>query len=229
MEQKHENLYTSNRKLTSKERLLKVAIENFAERGFEGASIRDITTQAHVNISAISYYFKDKEGLYNAALNFISKKMKNEFLPYTANATQLLENDTLSPEAIREVIHTSLRQSIGFLINDESSYYIYKIFMQEHISPSASFDDFFKEVIAPLNENLSKIVARVLKISYPSEEATLYAHIVAGMISIFRTHKTSTLRRLGWEKYGPKEIEKITEMVIRNIDSIIDCYDKYRK
>lgn len=47
--------------------LLRAATELFAEKGYEGASLRAISDAAGVNPSMISYYFGGKRGLYNAA------------------------------------------------------------------------------------------------------------------------------------------------------------------
>lgn len=51
----------------SRERLLAEALRLFAEHGFAKTSTRAIAQAAGVNISAISYYFGDKEGLYRSA------------------------------------------------------------------------------------------------------------------------------------------------------------------
>ncbi|MDO4769002.1 MAG: CerR family C-terminal domain-containing protein [Brachymonas sp.] len=48
-------------------RLLDEAVRLFAEQGFARTSTRAIAQAAGVNISAISYYFGDKEGLYRSA------------------------------------------------------------------------------------------------------------------------------------------------------------------
>jgi TetR/AcrR family transcriptional regulator, regulator of cefoperazone and chloramphenicol sensitivity len=50
-----------------RQRILLTALQLFAEQGFERATVRQIATKAEVNISAISYYFGDKVGLYKAA------------------------------------------------------------------------------------------------------------------------------------------------------------------
>ena len=47
-------------------RILGVATRLFADRGFDGASTRDIAAEAGVNMAMIAYYFGSKEGLFRA-------------------------------------------------------------------------------------------------------------------------------------------------------------------
>ena len=51
----------------ARQRLLGEAVRLFAQQGFARTSTRTIAQAAGVNISAISYYFGDKEGLYRSA------------------------------------------------------------------------------------------------------------------------------------------------------------------
>lgn len=51
----------------ARNKILLTALQLFAELGFERATVRQIAKLAQVNISAISYYFGDKVGLYRAA------------------------------------------------------------------------------------------------------------------------------------------------------------------
>lgn len=50
--------------------ILDVAEELFAEKGFEGTSVRDIAGQANVNLAMISYYFGSKEKLMTALVDY---------------------------------------------------------------------------------------------------------------------------------------------------------------
>ena len=53
------------------ERLLDAAVALFAERGFAGASVRDLTKAAGVNQAAIHYHFGSKEAVLRAATDRI--------------------------------------------------------------------------------------------------------------------------------------------------------------
>jgi AcrR family transcriptional regulator len=47
----------------TRDRILRTAERLFAERGFNGVSVRELAAVAQVNIASIGYHFKSKEGL----------------------------------------------------------------------------------------------------------------------------------------------------------------------
>ncbi|MBX9858693.1 MAG: TetR family transcriptional regulator [Sphingomonas sp.] len=49
-----------------KMRLIKVAMSLFAEKGFDGVTVRDISTAAEVSVGLINHHFGSKEGLREA-------------------------------------------------------------------------------------------------------------------------------------------------------------------
>ncbi|HET6253863.1 MAG TPA: TetR/AcrR family transcriptional regulator [Puia sp.] len=57
-------------KSDKREHILSVAEELFAEKGFDGASVRDIAQRAGVNLAMISYYFGSKEKLLESLLEW---------------------------------------------------------------------------------------------------------------------------------------------------------------
>jgi AcrR family transcriptional regulator len=56
-------------KETTAERILRAGTQCFAERGYRGATTRILAEAAGVNVATLAYHFKDKEGLYRAAVN----------------------------------------------------------------------------------------------------------------------------------------------------------------
>src|SRR5687767_14199166 len=50
---------------STKDRILGAAEELFAQFGFSGTSLRQVTSRADVNIAAVNYHFGSKENLVN--------------------------------------------------------------------------------------------------------------------------------------------------------------------
>lgn len=56
---------TSTAHFSTKDRILGAAEELFAQFGFTGTSLRQVTTRADVNVAAVNYHFGSKENLVN--------------------------------------------------------------------------------------------------------------------------------------------------------------------
>ncbi len=70
--------------LHSKTRLLDAARRLFAQRGFEGASVRDITAEAGVNLAGVTYHYGSKEDLYHAVLEDMVGPLNDRFAALAA-------------------------------------------------------------------------------------------------------------------------------------------------
>lgn len=58
----------------TKQRILDVAARQFAERGYNGTSLREIMREAGVNVAAAHYHFGSKEVVYRAVIDrFVSR------------------------------------------------------------------------------------------------------------------------------------------------------------
>jgi AcrR family transcriptional regulator len=60
----------------SRELILRAALRAFSERGFEGASTREIAAEAGVNHGLIPYYFGSKRKLWQAAVDLAFGELK---------------------------------------------------------------------------------------------------------------------------------------------------------
>jgi TetR/AcrR family transcriptional regulator len=52
------------------ESILKTALEAFAQRGFDGVSVRELNRQIGVSHNLVHYYFRSKEALWRAAIDY---------------------------------------------------------------------------------------------------------------------------------------------------------------
>ena len=78
-------------------RILAAAIEEFAARGFKGASMDAIAARTHTTRALINYYFGGKERIYLAVLEHVYGEIRQ--------AEDRLDLDHLSPvDAIRRIV-----------------------------------------------------------------------------------------------------------------------------
>src|SRR5262245_22119297 len=83
--------------------IMKAAVALFAERGYNGTSIRAIVSKARVNQAAINYHFKGKEGLYFEVL-----KVAFEGYLRLDNFDPERLKDMPREEALRQFVHQQL-------------------------------------------------------------------------------------------------------------------------
>ncbi len=62
----------------TRERIVEAALEAFAEKGFRGASTRDIANRAGTNQGLITYHFQSKDALWRAAADRIIGLLQKE-------------------------------------------------------------------------------------------------------------------------------------------------------
>ncbi len=73
---------------STRERILDAAERLFAERGFDGTSIRDVTTEAGANLAAVHYHFGSKEDLVREVLRRVVTPANAARLQMMADAEQ---------------------------------------------------------------------------------------------------------------------------------------------
>ena len=80
---------TQQDKTDKRQLLMDTAERLFAERGYEAVSVRELATEAGVNVAMVSYYFGSKEGLF--------EKIIEEKIPRTRYALEELVHSDLTP------------------------------------------------------------------------------------------------------------------------------------
>jgi AcrR family transcriptional regulator len=62
----------------TREKILQAALGLFAEKGFDGASLREITAEADVNLAAVNYHFGSKEALIAELFSYLVEPANHE-------------------------------------------------------------------------------------------------------------------------------------------------------
>ena len=89
---------SSSSDLTARARIREAAIELFADRGIEGATIRDIAERAGVSSGLLRHHFGSKEGLRDACDEYVL----SELIGIGSRFTELGTIDGITPETLRQ-------------------------------------------------------------------------------------------------------------------------------
>jgi len=95
----------------TKARILAVAEQVFAAKGFEGASTREIASRAGVNISSLHYHWDCKETLYFAVFQNIYERIVNV----------VREVSTLPPDqqvSMKELVEQAMGRLFDFFLDN---------------------------------------------------------------------------------------------------------------
>ncbi len=87
----------------TRERILDAAVEAFAEKGFPGASTREIARRAGTNQGLITYHFRSKDELWRAAADSVFERLGKQ-LAERLDALELADPRERAREAIRQYV-----------------------------------------------------------------------------------------------------------------------------
>lgn len=101
---------TSKRDPNARRRVLEAALDVFAERGFDGATVRGIAERAGLQHGMIRYYFETKEKLWAEAVAFLFQRLEEE-LGVTPQAQALAEQGDIGAfrDFLRRYVHYCAR------------------------------------------------------------------------------------------------------------------------
>ena len=87
----------------TRDRIVEAAISAFSDRGFRGASTREIASRAGTNQGLITYHFRSKESLWRAAADRIFERVRSRLVPHLASLADRSPRERVR-EAIREYV-----------------------------------------------------------------------------------------------------------------------------
>jgi AcrR family transcriptional regulator len=137
----------------TRERILKAAERLFADRGYDGTSVRAIVSKARVNQAAINYHFEGKDGLYREVLRTAFRAMTED---------QLSHGDDIKTMSREEALGAFVRRQLRPLTaRDELSRHL-RIFNWETVRPTAVFRKLMSEEATPFMGLAVDLIRRFL-------------------------------------------------------------------
>lgn len=190
----------------TRERLLRAAIEVFAERGYDAATIREICRRADANVAAVHYHFGDKQRLYLSIFGTafdLMRERRSAFLPPQAPPE----------ERLRIYIKILFEEIFSFGGDSDSAAHLYRIYLAEMTQPSEMLDAVVSELFQRDADELYSIVGSLLGQEPECPTVIKCAASVVGQI-LYYYHAQPMIARLHRDKKPVSErIDDLAEHV----------------
>jgi AcrR family transcriptional regulator len=144
--------------------ILEVAEELIARQGFDGTSVREISSKAKVNVAMISYYFGSKEKMMGSLYQLRVSKTRQNFMEFS----EIIKNG--NPEM-------QLKEIIKFIVKQLFKYSYFHGFVTQELRAGDSLKneltEFYKISEMKLEELIQKGVATGVFTHTPKAEDLL--------------------------------------------------------
>jgi len=184
--------------------ILQAALEEFAERGFEGSSTRDIAAKAGVHHALIKYHFNSKDELWRAAVTFLFERQDNDLTLPGPEDPKYTDRRAYAAEIIRQVVLYSAR-------HPEHA----RLMVQETCRDSERFHWAADTFIKRTSESLGLFIQLLQRDGIlPAASVPALAYIFVGAAQLFYTLAPEVRRVWGIDTSDPKVIEDHVEALI---------------
>lgn len=177
--------------LSTQQRLLEAAGAVFAEVGFRDATVRDICSRAGVNIAAVNYHFRDKDGLYAAVLASAHDSASKSH-PYDEGQ----RGASTPQERLAGFVLTFMNR----LFDEGRPAWQPRLMAREMIEPTGALDEVVERSIRPHFVLLSSIIRDLLGPAATDEVVALCGASVVGQCLLYH-HCRPVVNRL-FPEYG---------------------------
>jgi len=186
----------------TRQRLIEVAAEVFADHGFQHTTIRDICQRAGTNVASINYYFRDKEKLYQAVFEYARRCAPSELW---------IQDSIADPE---QRLRAFICGFINSILAEGRPAWLGKLIVREMVEPTGALDQFVEEQIRPNHLRLKSLVKELIGADTDDEAVRLACFSITAQCTYYY-HCRSVVSRLYPEKpFDSKVISEIVDHII---------------
>ena len=187
--------------LTTKQRLLAAAEEIFAQKGYEAASVDEITKRAGANRAAISFHFGGKERLYIETVKYAHRTC-HEGVPFPEYPP-----GTPAVERLRGFIRTMVQRMVA-----EPDPSATQVMMREMAQPSAACVEVVREYIRPIADILRELLHELLPGAGPVD-VYLTGFSIVGQCLFYKMNRPVARLLMGEAEFDRLDADRIAEHV----------------
>ncbi len=194
--------------------LIRAGVQVFGENSLASATTREIAQLAGQNISAIAYYFGNKEGLYFAVAHHICDTLVERLGPLLDEIEAQLGQGTHEPEVC---LHMFGRLIGASLSTHQEMLTVTSIVVKEQMHPTKAFDILYEGCLERLHQVGARLIEAYTGETPGQQETVLRFHALLGQSLAFRFARETIVRRAGWSDIGPDQVALIERVVIEQV------------
>jgi AcrR family transcriptional regulator len=169
----------SSNELSTKDRIIHAAEHLFAEKGLDGASMRDITEAAGTNLASVNYHFGSKDGLIAAVFHRHLGPL-NEARLAMLDSVEAAANG--SPPSLEAVLDAFIRPSVTRAMESYDCKGAFLLLVNRCMSEPAKYiDKYIRPHFEPVMVRFDSSVARSLP-HVPMDEIFWRMNFVVGAL-----------------------------------------------
>ena len=193
---------TAESPVSTQDRILAAALEVFAERGFDGARMRDIAERAGANLGLLTYYFTDKEELWKAAVT-------HAFAELGAELSEVLPSGGDDVAALERIV----RRFVGFVARRPA---FMQLMNDEGKRDSARMRWLADTHVRPLYEGMRQRIERAQARGVLPKMPSVHLHyIVLGAAGLIFSQRPECRRIAGVDPTDPAFAEAHADAILR--------------
>lgn len=163
----------------TKEQIISVAERLFAERGFAGTTLRNVISEADVNLAAVHYHFGSKEELFRAVVERFAR-------PIVAQELALLEQLQAGGRVptVEAILTAVLKPCLEFLAQDKEFSIVHSQFMGRCWTEPEPLKSIVEGEFAASTEAFLDVLQRALPDRSRSQLAWKFDLVIAALIRV---------------------------------------------
>lgn len=203
----------------TRRRIVKAALEIFAEEGFAKASTRRIAAAAGVNPPALQYYFDSKEGLHRACADLIIENVLARLEPVLSAGRSAAAADADSAlDALCDLVDVVVDMSLA---SGETPVWRRFIAWTHDDNTGGGHPRIKVALGAPTQAMARTLVARATGRGEDEEIVRLRALLLLGQVSSFHTNRQRVIEAAGWSDLDDAGVSAIKAVVREHTRAVI--------
>lgn len=197
----------------TRRRIIETALKLFAEHGFRGVSVRDLSAAAQVNVAAVNYHFGSKQGLYRTIFDTVLDEDEGCFARQIEEVTALLGRAGSDPVLLAAAVESLAGGVLRRLSAFEHLRWFSVLVARELAFPGELFDLLYRRRVEPVLQLLAQLVGTAWGLAPTSEAVRLTANVLHGHMASLAFTRPILGRQLGWDHATPERLDQLTGTV----------------